>query len=107
MAKVFNFTITNEDIVIRFSCPNHNHRIQEIVQNLCAGNSNESDEHKICRYSILEGKGKFAFDGIEVEGNDIRHEVVFFENTEYPLIVRGKCEVLEEITLAINDHEKT
>ena len=97
MAKVYNFTISNEDIIIRFSCPNHNRRIEEIVKNLCTGNSNETDEKKICRYTILEGNGTFSFDGIEEIGNDIRHEVVFFENTEYPLIVKGRNNVLEEI----------
>lgn len=106
MAKVYNFTISNEDIIIRFSCPNHNRRIEEIVKNLCTGNSNDTDEKKICRYTILEGNGTFAFDGIDEIGNDIRHEVVFFENTEYPLIVKGRNNVLEEISLAINDHQK-
>lgn len=106
MSRSFNFSITNEDIIIKFSCPSHNHRIKEIVQNLCIDNTGGHDIQKNCRFTILEGDGTFVFNGIEEPGKDIRHEVVFFENTEYPLIVRGKNEELERITLAVNDHQK-
>lgn len=105
MAAVFNFTVSNEDLLVRFSCPNHGRRIRQIVRNLRIDASPESGmDKKMCRYTILEGTGTFRIGDEELEGQDVRHEAVFFENTEYPLIVRGNSgKSLSEVSLAIND----
>lgn len=104
MANIFNFIVSNDDLTIRFSCPNHERRIEQIVRNLCIDTSSEeSAAHKSCRFTVVEGHAKFLFNGRHVEGNDIRHEAVFFENTEYPLLVRSNKKI-NDISLAINDH---
>ncbi len=108
MASVFNFEVTNGDLLVRFSCPNHERRIAETIRNLCIDTDNQGSADKLlCRYTSETPNVKFSFDGSVQEGNDIRHEAVFFENTEYPLIVRGKGRDLEELSLAINDHLRT
>lgn len=110
MASVYNFEVTNDDLLVRFSCPNHNRRIAETIRNLCIDtNDPNSAVKKTCRYTSEDNKVKFSFDSrLSEDGNDIRHEAVFFENTEYPLIVRGlKGQELTEISLAINDHLRT
>ena len=108
MASVFNFEVTNEDLSVRFSCPNHERRIAETIRNLCIDTDEQDSAAKLmCRYTSEAQHVKFSFDGSAQEGNDIRHEAVFFENTEYPLIVRGKGKNLEELSLAINDHLRT
>lgn len=106
MASVYNFEITNSDLLVRFSCPNHNRRIAETIRNLCIDtNDPDSAVKKSCRYTSMDANVRFFFNKEQQEGNDIRHEAVFFENTEYPLIVRGK--ELTDISLAINDHLRT
>lgn len=108
MASVFNFEIANEDLLVRFSCPNHKRRIVETVRNLGIDTSCPDSAAKLlCRYTSEATDVKFSFNGNAREGNDIRHEAVFFENTEYPLIVRGKGKDLQELSLAINDHLRT
>ena len=98
MASVFNFEVTNEDLSVRFSCPNHERRIAETIRNLCIDTDEQDSAAKLlCRYTSEAQNVKFSFDGSIQEGNDIRHEAVFFENTEYPLIVRGKGKNLEEL----------
>lgn len=105
MATAFNFAVTNEDLRIRFSCPNHALRVKQLVSNLRLGASaNDGDEKTKCRYTILEGEAAFCIGDNACEGRDIRHEAVFFENTEYPLIVRGNNgKPLSKVSLAIND----
>ena len=108
MANVFNFRVSNEDLVVRFSCPNHTRRIEQIVRNLCVDVDKDDYSKKNCRYTSVCSSVSFSFDGIEEEGDDIRHEAVFFENTEYPILVRGNNgKTLSEISLAINDHLTT
>ncbi len=105
MPSIFNFEITNGDLIVRFSCSNHQQRIEETVRNLCIDTANpDSAIKKSCRYTSSDDNVRFSFDKVQEEGCDIRHEAVFFENTEYPLIVRGQGKELTEISLAINDH---
>lgn len=106
MANVFNFEVTTDDVMLRFSCPNHAKRIGEIVENLCIGGADETGiARKSCRFTSLDCKALFSFNGVAEEDTDIRHEAVFFENTEYPLIARARKGVeIAEMTLAINDH---
>lgn len=113
MADPFNFTVSNEDIIIRFSCPKHKDRIKTAIKNLHIDSSNVKDNSKlICRFTSDHKSVSFSFnDEGDSKGNDIRHEAVFFENTDYPLIVRGKLKddgkrvELSEITLTLNGHD--
>lgn len=108
MASVFNFEVTNGDLLVRFSCPNHERRIAETVRNLCIDTSNaDSAAKKTCRYTSEDNSVTFSFDRQTEDGCDIRHEAVFFENTEYPLIVRGMNKKVTDLTLAINNHLRT
>ena len=108
MSSVFNFEVTNEDLLVRFSCPNHERRIAETIRNLCIDADNQGSADKLlCRYTSETPNVNFSFDGSVQDGNDIRHEAVFFENTEYPLIVRGRGKDLQDLSLAINDHLRT
>ncbi len=105
MASVFNFEVANDDLQVRFSCPNHQRRIAETVKNLAIDLTDaQSIARKKCRYTSEDKHMVFSFDGVSVDGCDIREDAVFFENTEYPLIVRGKNKELAEVSLAINDH---
>lgn len=105
VAGVFNFEVSNDDLLVRFSCPNHNRRIEETVQNLCIDTNDPKSAAKMsCRYTSSSANVRFSFDNDITPGPDIRHEAVFFENTEYPLIARGVTKTLTEISLAINDH---
>lgn len=108
MASVFNFEVTNGDLLVRFSCPNHERRIAETVRNLCIDTDDiDSAAKKTCRYTSEDNSVKFSFDRQTEDGNDIRHEAVFFENTEYPLIVRGNGKNMTALALAINNHLRT
>lgn len=108
MASVFNFEVTNGDLLVRFSCPNHERRIAETVRNLCIDTDDiDSAAKKTCRYRSEDNSVTFSFDRQAEDGNDIRHEAVFFENTEYPLIVRGVNKKVADLTLAINNHLRT
>lgn len=105
---MFNFEVTNGDLLVRFSCPNHERRIAETVRNLCIDTGNaDSAAKKTCRYTSEDNSVTFSFDRQTEDGCDIRHEAVFFENTEYPLIVRGMSKKVAGLTLAINNHLRT
>ena len=83
MTANFNFTVTTEDLIIKFSCANHKKRIDAMVKNLQI-TGGENEHKKMCRFSSPDSSVRFSFDGEEVEGNNISHEAVFFENTDYP-----------------------
>jgi len=105
MASVFNFEVANADLVVRFSCPNHQRRIAEIVKDLAIDVTDaQSAAKKKCRYTSEDKNVMFSFDGVSMDGCDLREDAVFFENTECPLIVRGRNKELDEVSLAINDH---
>lgn len=102
MAEGFNFIVSNEDIRIKFSCPNHKDRIEKLISNLGLNDSGDY-EKKISRFSIDEGDAVFSFNGEDKPGKDIRHEAVFFENTDYPLIIKGNNKELDNLSISIND----
>lgn len=105
MAVPFNFKVVNNDILVRFSCSNHKDRIDTAIKNLYRGVDNDSNSKINARFTTNNADIQFFFDEQQAEGHDIRHEAVFFENTDYPLIVRGKGKELDYIKLIINDHE--
>lgn len=104
MPGEFSFTAGNEDVVFRVSCPNHARRVAEIVQNLGLS-SLPGEPKKRARFTALGCELEFAFDGAAVPGSDIRHEAVFFENTDYPVFVCGRGKKVSELSLALNDRK--
>lgn len=105
MAESFNFIITTDDLIIKFSCLNHKKRVDEIMRNLrIDGSDQASVQKKLCRYATPYSVANFSFGGEKVEGNSFEYEAVFFENTDYPLIVKGNDKKLKHIELYIADH---
>lgn len=106
MAELSNFKVYNNDIIVRFFCSNHKDRVVTAIKNLYRNVDNDGSNSKVAaRFSTDDANTRFSFNGYLKEGTDIRHEAVFFENTDYPLIVRGKDKELDYIKLIINDHE--
>ena len=69
MASVFNFEVTNEDLSVRFSCPNHERRIAETIRNLFIDTDEQDSAAKLlCRYTSEAQNVKFSFDGSIQEG---------------------------------------
>ena len=106
--SLYNFIVENDDLHIKFSCANHTRRIREVVRNLLDKDETrrDSDPKITCRYRAKTENVSFTFNGIKDDESDIRHQAVFFENTDYPLIVKGKPGVaIEDIRLHIADHK--
>lgn len=89
MAAGFDFEVTNGDIIIRFSCRNYERRIKDTIANL--GLSQGLDDPSIkARYYSSQENVSFLFNGQEVvQGNSISNKAYFFENTDYPVLVKG------------------
>ena len=92
MAAGFDFEVTNGDIVIRFSCRNYERRIKDTIANL--GLSQGLDDPSIkARYYSSQETVRFLFNGHEeIPGNNISNNAYFFENTDYPILVKGVAE---------------
>lgn len=105
MSGVFNFEVRNLDVSIRFSCPNYKRRLSQIVDNLGLDFSDPTSTAKMkCCFTALTDNTTFLFDNHPEPGKDIRHNSVFFENTEYPLIVRSIGKKLSDVSIFINGH---
>ena len=89
MAAGFDFEVTNGDIFIRFSCRNYERRIKDTIANL--GLSQGLDDPSIkARYYSSQENVRFLFNGQEdVQGSNISNKAYFFENTDYPILVKG------------------
>ena len=101
---LYNFIAENDDLVVKFSCANHTRRINEVVRNLLDKDNSrrESDPKVTCRFKAKTENVSFSFDGLKSEGDNVRHQAVFFENTDYPLLVKGKRpNQIKEIRLQI------
>ena len=105
---LYNFIVENDDLVVKFSCANHTRRINEVVRNLLDKDNSkrESDPKVTCRFKAKTENVNFSFDGLKSEKDNVRHQAVFFENTDYPLLVKGKRpNQIKEIRLHIADHK--
>ena len=106
--SLYNFIVENDDLVVKFSCANHMRRINEVVRNLLdKDNSKRENDPKItCRFKANSENVSFSFNGLKIEDDNVRHQAVFFENTDYPLLVKGKRpNQIKEIRLHIADHK--
>lgn len=109
MSAIFNFMVENEDVSVRFACACHARRIGEFVRNLRLDlRIPEDSVRKICRFTAGGSPLLFRFDDECIEGRDVRHEAVFFENTEYLVVVRGRAGVpLRNAALSINGRKRS
>lgn len=90
MGETFNFIVTNNEIVVKFSCANHEKRMKELVQNLRLEKNGGTDEVRRCRFVSSQIETRFQFEDEYVDSNSTWHDAVFFEQTEYPLIIRSR-----------------
>lgn len=109
MPTVFNFTVESEDVSVRFSCPSHAKRVGELVRNLRLDlRDAEGQKRKMCRFSAGGASLSFRFDEECIEGVAVCHEAVFFENTEYLVVARGRGGVpLQDAALSINGRKRS
>lgn len=97
----FNFEVTNGDVSIRFSCNNYRHRIEETIANLSIGEDKENSPLLQARFISPQKNVRFVINGEDI-GNNVDRPAVFFENTDYPVLIKGMKEtvVLEELRIA-------
>ncbi len=81
--------------------------MSELIKNLRVSKEKENEYRKMCRFTSSDSSMRFKFGNEEIEGNDICHEAVFFENTDYPLIIKSKGKKLQRIELYIADHKRS
>ena len=101
MGGSFSFEVTNGDVSVYFSCNNYKRRIDETIANLRIGEEKENDPLIKARFVSPQNNVRFIFDGEETN-NDVSRTAVFFENTDYPVLI--KCQddsiKLEEFRIA-------
>ena len=110
MAAIFCFTVENNDLSVRFSCPGHARRIEEFVRNLRLDVRDPGSlARKTSRFAARGGRPlTFRFDAECIEGVEVRHEAVFFENAEYLIIARGRGGVpLRSVELSVNGRRRS
>lgn len=89
---IFNFEIRNDDVRIRFSCDKTIERIRKAVENLRVERGNEK---LTAEFVTTQANTRFVFAGHEYEGRQLVREAVFFENTQYPVLIQGGDEVTD------------
>lgn len=108
--ETLKFVVTNGDIIVKFACVNYGHRIKEAIDNLLGGNAAvcDSDPRTVCRFTSYQPNVRYIFNGVPAASfSSIEHQSVFFENTEYPLNVRGNNKELESITMILSGHKRS
>ena len=106
--QAFNFIVKNDDVIIKFSCNNYKKRIGEMIQNLFVDKTNKDDDIRIkSKFIASSSDVKFFFDNEERAGTNIFHQAVFFENTDYPLIVKGNNKRLSFVDLVLAGHKRS
>ena len=98
------FEVRNNDVSLRFSCKNYGKHLREAISNLRARQDANAWERVESRFSTEDSDTKFLFDGVEQSEKDFTRLAVFFENTEYPLRVKGLRQNIEIDNLYIAGH---
>ena len=106
--QAFQFQTSNRDKVsITFSCSNHAVRITEAMKNLQGLGAADTNEKLQAKFISEDKHLKFLFDHQSEEG-DCLHQAVFFENTDYPIMIDGQGIVDNgTIHFYIAGHEET
>lgn len=100
-------TITTPDIIVKFSCMNLNKRILQMNRNLSISRMDtSSDSFILSRYESSDNNTIFRINQEEFINREIKCEAFFFENTEYPIIVRGNGKDLSSLSLEIAGRNK-
>lgn len=85
-SNIFNFEIWNDDVRLRFSCDKTLDRIRKAVENLRV---QWGDEKLTAEFITTQPDTRFAFAGHESSLQQLKREAVFFENTQYPILIKG------------------
>lgn len=112
-----HFEVRNEDVTLRFTCPNYRKRIDECIRNLMIDKEkSETLLRKAAFYGQASEKATFrkglAFDDEDsdwrTEDETKGWEAFFFENTDYPLHARVNHNGVKLLRLTIgkekNEH---
>ena len=89
---IFNFEIRNNDVRIRFSCDKTIDRIRKAMENLSV---ERGDEKLMAEFVTSQADASFVFNGHESKSKQLMHEALFFENTQYPVLIQGEDGVSE------------
>lgn len=89
---IFNFEIRNNDVRIRFSCDRTIDRIRKAMENLSV---ERGDEKLMAEFVTSQADASFVFNGHESKSQRLMHEALFFENTQYPVLIQGEDGVSE------------
>ena len=89
---IFNFEIRNDDVRMRFSCDKTIDRIRKAMENLSV---ERGDEKLTAEFVTSQADASFVFNGHESKSKQLMHEALFFENTQYPVLIQGKDGVSE------------
>ena len=89
---IFNFEIRNGDVRMRFSCDKAIDRIRKAMDNLRVERENEK---LTAEFVTPQTDTCFVFNGHESESKRLIREAVFFENTQYPVLIQGENGVSE------------
>ena len=100
----FNFEVTNGEVTIRFSCNNYKRRINETIDNLAIGEKKENDPLLQARFVSSQKDVSFIFSG-EKCNNNISRTAVFFENTDYPILVKANKPDIRFVSFYIGGHK--
>jgi len=90
--NIFNFEIRNNDVRIRFSCDKTIDRIRKAMENLSV---ERGDEKLMAEFVTSQADASFVFNGHESKSQQLMHEALFFENTQYPVLIQGEDGVSE------------
>ncbi len=97
--NIFNFEVRNDDVRMRFSCDKTIDRIRKAIANLCVERGNEKLN---AEFVTSQDDTCFIFNGQKSESKQQVREALFFENTQYPILIQGEDGVSEMSLLFSN-----
>ena len=77
---------------MRFSCDKTIDRIRKAMENLSV---ERGDEKLTAEFVTSQADACFVFNGHENKSKQLMHEALFFENTQYPVLIQGEDGVSE------------
>ncbi len=77
---------------MRFSCDKTIDRIRKAMENLSV---ERGDEKLTAEFATSQADASFVFNGHESKSKKLMHEALFFENTQYPVLIQGEDGVSE------------
>ena len=104
MSELKTFEIRNPDLSLRFNAKNYGKHLREAIKNLRAIPGEESWSRVKTQFSTTDPDAIFLFDGEQHEGSEVVREALFFENTDYPLVIRALGEDVKIQGLYIATH---